>query len=205
MKVYIDFDDVICETAQAFSRIAKELFDIDVPYREVQFFNLKKTFDLTDKQYEELMVAGHLPDTLLGYVETPGASETINKWVDEGHEVKIITGRPFNSYEPSRQWLDEHHLERVPLLCVDKYGRESGELNHTFNLSLADFYDMTFDFIVEDSPAAFEHVLHFDNCKIAVFDRPWNQKTEFPNSNFVRCKDWKEIDRIFEMSSFTTC
>ena len=57
MKVYIDFDDVLCETAKYFTKIAKELFGIDVPYREVQFFNLKKTFDLSDEQYEEMMKA----------------------------------------------------------------------------------------------------------------------------------------------------
>ena len=55
MKIYIDFDDVICETAKYFTKIAKELFNIDVPYREVQFFNLQKSFDLSGEQYDELM------------------------------------------------------------------------------------------------------------------------------------------------------
>lgn len=50
-------------------------------------FNLQKSFDLSDEQYDKLMEAGHLPENLLSYEETPGASETINKWVDEGHEV----------------------------------------------------------------------------------------------------------------------
>ena len=121
MRVYIDFDDVICETAKEFSHLAKELFDIDVPYREVQFFNLQKTFDLDDQQYEELMKKGHEPEVLLSYEETPHAAETINKWMDQGHEISIITGRPFDAYDASRQWLDEHGLERVPLICVDKY------------------------------------------------------------------------------------
>ena len=53
MKIYIDFDDVICETAKYFTKIAKELFNIDVPYREVQFFNLQKSFDLSGEQYDE--------------------------------------------------------------------------------------------------------------------------------------------------------
>lgn len=52
MKIYIDFDDVICETAQYFTKIAKELFHIEVPYQEVQFFNLQKSFDLSDEQYD---------------------------------------------------------------------------------------------------------------------------------------------------------
>ena len=201
MKIYIDFDDVICETAKYFTKIAKELFGIDVPYREVQFFNLQKSFDLDDAQYHKLMEAGHLPENLLNYEETAGASETINKWVDEGHEVFIITGRPFNSYEPSRKWLDEHRLERVPLFCVDKYGRETSVQDYKYNLSLEKLYGMTFDFAIEDSPAAFEHVLHFDNCKVAVSDRPWNRQSEFPNDNFVRCENWQEIDRVFNQVS----
>ena len=33
MKIYIDFDDVLCETAEYFTKIAKKMFGIDVPYR----------------------------------------------------------------------------------------------------------------------------------------------------------------------------
>ena len=29
MKIYIDFDDVLCETAKNFTKIAKQLFGID--------------------------------------------------------------------------------------------------------------------------------------------------------------------------------
>ena len=197
MRIYIDFDDVLCETALAFTKIAKQMFGIDVPYREVQFFNLKKTIDLTDSQYEELMKAGHFPDNLLNYEETPGASETINKWVDMGHEVFIITGRPFNSYEPSRHWLDEHKLERVPLYCVDKYGRENCKQDYVYNLTLEQLYGMSFDFAVEDSPAAFRHVSHFEGCRIAVFNRPWNIREELPDDRFIRCEGWKEVDKVF--------
>ena len=71
MKIYIDFDDVICETAKYFTKIAKELFNIDVPYREVQFFNLQKSFDLSGEQYDELMKAGHIPENLLDYEGIP--------------------------------------------------------------------------------------------------------------------------------------
>lgn len=197
MKIYIDFDDVICETAEYFTKIAKELFDKDIPYREVQFFNLQKSFDLSEEQYEELMRVGHFPENLLSYRETPGASETINKWVDEGHEVSVITGRPYDAYEPSRKWLDEHHLERIPLFCVDKYGREKFNQDCSYSMTLEQLYSLEFDFVVEDSPAAFEHVMHFDNCKVAVFHRPWNANSEFPKDNFVRCQNWQEIDQKF--------
>lgn len=196
MKIYIDFDDVICETALYFTKIAKELFNIDLPYSEVQFFNLKKSFNIDDDQYKELMVAGHLPENLLAYEETPDASQVINKWVDAGHDVKIITGRPFDSYEPSRKWLDNHGLQRVPLFCVDKYGRENFNQDVSYSMTLAELYGMTFDFAIEDSPAAFEHVTHFANCTVAVFNRPWNKAAELPGDNFVRCNGWQEIDGL---------
>lgn len=201
MKIYIDFDDVICETAKAFTRIAKELYGIDVPYSEVQFFNLQKTFDLDDEQYNELMLVGHLPENLLNFEETLDASETINKWVDEGHQVYVITGRPFNSYEPSRQWLDEHNLKRVPLYCVDKYGRETFNQEFVYNLTLEKLYGMDFDLAIEDSPAAFEHVLHFEHCTVAVFDRPWNRQAQLPNDRFVRCDGWKKIEELVSRKS----
>lgn len=197
MKIYIDFDDVLCETAQYFTVLAKELFGIDVPYRNVKFFNLQKTFNLNDLQYKQLMEKAHEPESLLAYEETNGAAEVINRWIDEGHEISIITGRPFDAYEPSRQWLDSHNLERVPLYCVDKYGREIFNQDCSYSMTLENLYKMTFDFAIEDSPAAFEHVLHFDKCNVAVFNRPWNELADFPNERFVRCAGWKEIDSLF--------
>lgn len=201
MRIYVDFDDVICETADFFTRLARDMFGINVPYREVQFFNLQKSFNIDEHQYEELMRAGHFPENLLSYEETPQASETLNRWVDEGHDIAVITGRPFDAYEPSRRWLDEHGLERVPLYCVDKYGRENFNQECTYSMTLQDLYSMTFDFAIEDSPSAFEHVMHFDNCKVAVFNRPWNKNVELPGGNFTRCEDWKEIDALLQQSS----
>ena len=198
MKIYIDFDDVLCETARYFTMLAKKLFGINVPYEHVIFFNLQKSFNLNDEQYEKLMAAGHFSENLLSYEETPGASATINKWIDEGNEVFIITGRPFDSFEPSRKWLDLHKLEKVPLYCVDKYGREILKQECSYSMTLDELYKMDFDFAVEDSPSAFEHVAKFKHCKVAVFSRPWNKTAKFPDDRFIRCDDWTEIDDLFE-------
>ena len=89
-------------------------------------------------------------------------------------------------------------VKRVPLYCVDKYGRETSKQDYAYNMTLEQLYNMTFDFAIEDSPSAFEHVMHFDNCKVAVFNRPWNIHEELPDDRFVRCEGWKEIDRLFE-------
>ena len=188
MKIYVDFDDCLCETARSFSKLAIEMFDKHVPYEEIKFFELDKTFNLDADQFERFMTKGHEPEVLLSYEETPGASEVVNEWLDEGHEVSIITGRPFSAYEPSRQWLDNHGLEKVKLYCLNKYG--------AFSLELEDYYKMKFDFAVEDSPNAFRFFDHLPNLKVLVFDRPWNRGAVFPGDNYTRCFDWENIRNI---------
>ncbi|MCR5214089.1 MAG: 2-dehydropantoate 2-reductase [Eubacterium sp.] len=193
MKIYVDFDDCICETARAFSMLAVEMFNKNVPYEAINFFDLDKSFDLNEEEFERFMLRGHQPEVLLSYEETPGASEVINEWISCGHQVSIITGRPFSAYEPSRKWLDDHGLKDVSLYCLNKYGRDSFIKDSDFSLELEDYYKMEFDFAVEDSPKAFKFFDHLPDLKVMVFDRPWNRKYELKSPNYTRCFDWNNI------------
>ena len=76
--------------------------------------------------------------------------------------------------------------------------RNSSAKKATYSMTLDQLYKMTFDFAVEDSPAAFEHLLHFKNCRVAVFERPWNKNAELPDANFALGKNWQEIDRMLK-------
>ncbi|HBZ03318.1 MAG TPA: 2-dehydropantoate 2-reductase [Lachnospiraceae bacterium] len=201
MKIYVDFDDCICETARNFSELAVEMFDIHVPYEEIKYFELDKSFNLSGDQFDQFMIRGHEPEVLLSYDETPGASDVIKEWISCGHDVSIITGRPFSSYEPSRQWLDNHGLKNVRLYCLNKYGRDSF-IYSDYSLSLEDYYKMEFDFAVEDSPRAFKFFDHLPELKVLVYDRPWNRDIEFANDNYIRCLNWEYIRKCVSEKSF---
>ena len=196
MRFYIDFDDCLCETARSFSELAKEMFDKNVPYENIRCFELNKSFDLNEDEYERFMIRGHEPDVLLSYDETPGASKVINEWIEKGHEVSIITGRPASAYDASRQWLDEHGLADAKLYCLNKYGRDSFIKGSDFSLELEDYYKMKFDYAIEDSPKAFKFFDHLPDLQVLVFDRPWNQESVLPGGNFTRCFDWETIRKI---------
>ncbi|MCQ2406821.1 MAG: 2-dehydropantoate 2-reductase [Oscillospiraceae bacterium] len=196
MKIYIDFDDIICETARFFSVLAEKMLGIHVPYEEIEYFDLRKAFGLNEEDYNALMVKGHSDEDLLALEETPGASETINSWIDAGHEVFIMTGRPASVYETSLRWLNEHKLSGIRLICCDKYGRDAFLKNSSFTISLDDFYAMEFDFIIEDSPEAFKHLAAFPGARVAVLDRPWNHSCLLPEERYTRCRNWKEIDTL---------
>ncbi len=194
MKIYVDFDDCLCETARFFSGFVKDLFGVDVPYENIHYFDLKKSFSLTEEQYEEMMLKAHTPEILLTLEETPGASEVVNRWLDEGHEVSVITGRPYSAYEASREWLDRHGLSGIRMYCLNKYGRDSFIKNSDFSLELEDYYKMHFDVAVEDSPSAFRFFEHLPELQVMVYDRPWNREHAFPNGNYTRCADWNRIE-----------
>ena len=193
MNIYVDFDDCLCETARHFSKLVKDLFGRNVPYEDMRYFDLQKTFSLTDEQFEEMMVKAHSPEVLLSYEETPGAIETVNSWSDEGYDVSIVTGRPSGAYEASREWLDRHGLDRVRLYCLNKYGRDNFLKKSEFSLELADYYRMHFDYAVEDSPSAFRFFEHLPKLQVMVFDRPWNQECRLPGDNYRRCYTWETI------------
>lgn len=176
--------------------LAMEMFGRNVPYEEIRFFDLNKSFSLNDAQYEQFMIRGHQPDVLLSYEETPRASSVINEWIFRGHEVSIITGRPFSAYEPSRMWLDNHGLQKARLYCLNKYGADSFIKNSDFSLEPEDYYRMRFDFAVEDSPKAFKFFNHLPDLQVLVFDRPWNRDCEFPNEKYKRCFNWESIRDI---------
>ena len=193
MNIYVDFDDCLCETARYFSTLAAELFGINVPYEDIRFFNLQDSFSLTDEQYIRLMDEAHKSAELLTYEETPGASESLNDWIDRGYEVSVITGRPYSSFEASRQWLDEHGLERAKLYCLDKYGRDRFYKDNEYSLKLEDYYKLHFDYAIEDSPHAFRFFDHLPELKVLVYERPWNREHPLPGANYIRCPDWKAI------------
>ena len=201
MNFYIDFDDCLCETARYFSKLVAQLYGLEIPYEKIRYFDLQKSFSLTEEQYEKMMICGHKPEVLLSYEETTGAAETINEWINQGHDVSIVTGRPSSAYNASREWLNRHGLERVKLYCLNKYGRDSFIKGSEFTLELEDYYKMHFDFAIEDSSAAFKFFDHLPNLNVLVFDRPWNQECVFPEGkNYTRCSDWWKIrcvvDRI---------
>ncbi len=196
MKIYVDFDDCLCETGRYFAGLAAALFGKDIPYERMRDFSLQKTFALTEEEFVCLMTEGHSAEALLSYEETPGASAVLNGWIDRGWDVSVITGRPYSTYGPSRAWLDRHGLARVRLYCFNKYGRDGFIRDSDFSLELADFKKMRFDYAVEDSPNAFPFFSHLPDLKVLVFDRPWNQGCAFPPGDYTRCFDWETIRGI---------
>ena len=79
------------------------------------------------------------------------------------------------------------------LYCLDKYGRDVFYKDSVFALKLEDYYNMKFDYAIEDSPSAFRFFGHLPKLNVMVFDRPWNRECQLPGENYRRFADWESI------------
>ena len=61
MNIYIDMDDVLCDTAGAYIDLAAREFGKHVAFNDIFSFNLQKSFGLSDEEYRRFFELGHQP------------------------------------------------------------------------------------------------------------------------------------------------
>jgi uncharacterized HAD superfamily protein len=194
MRIYIDFDDVLCETARHLSDMARELFARDVPYEAISVFNLKEAFALSDAEIEDLMERAHDTDFLERLAPAPGGLEAVRALESQGHELAIVTGRPASSHEGSLAWLRKHGLSHLDIIYVDKYGRAAARSceGEPPTLSRADFDRLRFDVAIDDAPTALDLLARRPDCTVIVYNRPWNRRYAAAPA-MRRTDSWPEI------------
>jgi 5'(3')-deoxyribonucleotidase len=194
MRIYIDFDDVLCETARHLSDLARDLFDRHVPYEAISGFDLKQAFSLSDSEIDALMEHAHRKDFLTALTPAPGGVEAVRALESRGHELAIVTGRPAASHEGSLGWLHKHGLPHLGLIYLDKYGRAPAvpAPDAPRTLTRDEFATLHFDVAIDDSPAALDLLAPRQNCTVIVYDRPWNRCYTHA-ANMRRSASWHEI------------
>ncbi len=197
MRIYIDFDDVLCETARHLSVLARDLFASQIPYEAIRVFDLKEAFALSDAEIDHLMDHAHRTEFLTHLDPAPGGLEAIRELEACGHSLAIVTGRPATSHDGSCGWLRKHGLAHIDIIYFDKYGRAPANPppGTPTTLSRDEFERLHFDVAIDDSPTALDLLAHRQNCTVIVYDRPWNQRY-LAAPAMRRSGSWPEIVRL---------
>lgn len=195
--IYVDLDDVLCETARGWLAIAEREFGKTIHYDQLNTFEIGEACGLRAHEIRELVRLAHHPEELLAMVPIPEAVQVLNEWSEAGHEIAIVTGRPPASYEASLEWLERHRLPFHDFTIVDKYGRFATE--NTIAITLADLAKRKFSFAVEDSPTMAQYLAETMKVPVALLDRPWN-RLDGAHALVARYKDWSEIAAAFPRS-----
>ena len=191
-SVYVDMDDVLCQTAQHFLTILERDFGKKFAFEQLTNFDVGQACELTAKEREELYRIVHNGEELLSIPPIEGAIGVLQQWSAAGYEVAIVTGRPPDTYEPSVQWLKNHAVPHDRILIVDKYGRFAAD--GTRCISLDALLNYSFCWAVEDSPMVAMYLASHMKIRVALLDRPWNRK-DTSHELVSRHNDWTEIAR----------
>jgi uncharacterized HAD superfamily protein len=188
--VYVDMDDVLCETAQHFLTILKRDFGKKFAFEQLTDFDVGEACELTVEEREELYRIVHYGEELLSIPPIPGAVDVLQQWSAAGYGIAIVTGRPPDTYEPSAQWLKKHRVPHDRIFIVDKYGRFAPDGSRC--ISLEALRNHAFCWAVEDSPIMAMYLASQMKIPVALLDRPWNRKDT--NHELVsRHHNWIEI------------
>ncbi len=189
-RIYVDLDDVISRTTDTYSAIIEQEFGRKVRFEDLTCFDLKVSFELTDREYRHFFERIHQPDMLMNFEPVPGAKEMLARWNDAGHRVDIVTGRPPSAREASLAWLDRQKIAYTEFIMVDKYNR-SGE-NHPGVISKTQLMACQYDMAVEDSMDTALFLAEYMDVKVLLYDRPWNALPA-KHSNIIRVGSWQDI------------
>jgi len=188
--IYVDLDDVLCQTARHFLVVIEREFGKQIVYEQLTDFDVGTSCGLGPEERDELYRIVHQPDELMRITPIGEALSTLNHWASQGFEIAIVTGRPPQSFEPSREWLARHRVAHHSFTMVDKYSRFATD--DTVAIDLAELAQRRFCWAVEDSLPMAEYLADKMGVPVALVDCPWNRAaTEVPRID--RFSDWQMI------------
>jgi uncharacterized protein len=188
--IYVDLDDVLCETARHFLFILEREFNKRIAYDQLTDFDVGLSCGLRPAQAEELYRIVHRTDELLQMMPIDGAISTLRQWTKEGYQIAIVTGRPPDSYEPSLEWLSRYRVPYESFSMVDKYSRFATE--NTVAIHLDELAQREYCWAVEDSLPMAQFLATRMQLPVALIDCPWN-RTSTDHVNVGRYGDWPTL------------
>ncbi len=190
--IYVDLDDVIAKTTCHYVDVLRREFGKKVDFECITSFDLKSSFSLSEREYEEFFRLVHEPEIILQLEPFEGVVDIMNKWSEQGYQISVITGRLTSTYDSSLEWLKANHIPFDSFIMVDKYSRPI--MDKSIAITLDRLSEMEFTLAVEDSADMAHFIRHKMNTSVILFDRPWNRNT-MPVPGIERCHAWEEIGR----------
>lgn len=189
MKIGIDIDNTITDTAPILKKYCKEYNDNFVKRGLKMHETGAASYNLYDWTYEENLdfCVKYLEEVVLQAEVKENAKEVIKKLKNEGHIINIISSRAVpvfkTPYETTEKFLKEKGIVYDKLL-VGKVEKKSSCIENEL------------DVLIEDEVHYINEMAEF--IPVIVFDEPYNKQCV--GKNVIRVNNWLEIyDTIQEL------
>lgn len=188
--IYVDLDDVLCQTARHFLVIVEREFGKVVSYEQLTNFDIGTACELSPRERAKLYRIVHEPDELMKMAPIDAALAALREWANARYEIAIVTGRPPSACDASLAWLAHHRVPYHSFTMVDKYSRFNTA--NTVAISLNELPARQYCWAVEDSLPMAEFLAAQMAVPVALVDCPWNRSAQEP-AKVSRHTDWKII------------
>jgi uncharacterized protein len=199
IPVYVDFDDVLCESARTLARISGERYGKPVAFEDIYCFDLNKAFGLDTLEQVDLFTLFHDEEMLFSIPPIAEAIEGMRKWAAAGCQIEIVTGRPPVTKDISCAWLDAYKIPYDGITFVDKYHRGHGTVEGVRQLTLQAVTACNFALVVDDSPDMIRFMAEHTDMPLGLFDRPWNRHMDVSvmRHGVNRVRGWNELQALY--------
>lgn len=192
--VYVDFDDVLCETARGLIDVIQEHFGRSIKFEDIHSFDLALSFGLSEDELIRLMDFAHTADILTAFDPVPGAVDVLRYWAARGARIWVVTGRPPSTEAASVEWLRHCGVPYERIIFVDKYGRFKADV-HGNAMTLEQLKNLPFSLAIDDAPQMVEYLAGTMGVSTVILDRPWNSTMQ-DGLRIKRCRNWEEISLL---------
>jgi len=175
LRIGLDIDGVIVDYIQPVLPLLSEVCKRQVTYSELCHWDLSKALDVPVHKINAVWSEMYNNRLLLEAPPVEGALDGIRSL--SGHELCIITGRPYMIKHVTETWFSNYAVKYDELIFATPGSK----------LSVAGGIDV----FIEDY---YEEAIRLSEAGIftLLYDRPWNQSLFLPDS-CRRVKDWNDI------------
>lgn len=189
-KYLLDFDSTL--SATLFHQIEEVNNKFQTNYKPEDFVHWKTETILTEEQAEYMWKTLFLSEDFQASCEpVPGAIEGAHRILGCSQGAIVVSDRPQQLYDVTREWLDQQGLAQVPLIFTRSVHSESDQHSHIMTKAqIAYLHKLTH--VIEDAPhhafglAERDYIRH-----VYLLDTAYNRQIEHPK--IQRVKSWEEI------------
>lgn len=173
--ILLDLDEVLNDLAAQWVKVLSARHNLTTTYEDLTQWDLEDTYPTltTDEIYEPL----YNKEFWRQLNPVPEATPYIQKWINKGYKIYIVTATDYEHAEVKMQWLFRYY----PMFtwCDVILTQDKSMING--------------DVLVDDG---LHNLLNGSFDKI-LLDKPWNRAPDVPNG-IRRAHSWEDIDELIE-------
>lgn len=182
MKIALDFDGVLCDTKSVWIKLFHETYPERKIPRDIDIntYNLTKCFDMSRQELESIFNKVRYGKHMKYASAVDGNWYIwVQKLINEGHEVFIISANPEGTQTAMKYWLSKYGMEHIPI--------------HLVNLP-EDKLKIDWNIIIDDAPPLYELMKNSDRT-LLLYTNPWNHQLN-NNKNAVRVYNFRDAYEV---------